>query len=234
MEIIKINSHLNLKLQISNNVFKPTSTSNILIKSASKKITSNSKILDLGCGSGAVGIALSKLNKITGTIYFSDLSKNALRDVKFNSNYHKINIVAKQGSLFEPWAKNKFDFIINDVAAISQKVAEFSNWYKGISCESGIDGTKLVNNVIAQSKKFLNENGCLLIPIISLSNEEKIIKEAKKKFTKIKLIDYLDWPLPKEMYKHKNILEDLKKKKKINYKIKWGLIICRTSVYMLK
>ena len=234
MKIIKINSKLNLKLQISDKVFTPTSTTNILIKSATKKIKKGSKILDLGCGSGAVGIALKKIKKISEPVYFSDLSAQAIKDVKFNSTFYKINTIAKKGSLFDPWKGHKFDFIINDVAAISQKIATLSNWYKGISCDSGLDGTKLVNKIISKSKNFLNENGSLFIPVISLSDEEKILNKAKKYFTTINLIDYLDWPLPKEMYKHKNILYDLKSRKKINFQIKWGLIICRTSVYMLK
>jgi len=233
MKNIKINSKLNLNLQISDKVFIPTSTTNILIEAAANKIKKKSKILDLGCGSGAVGFALSKLNKTYGPIYFSDISSIAIKDVKSNAKFHKITAIVKKGSLFDPWQNEKFDFIINDVAAISEKIAKISDWYKDVSCNSGIDGTKLVNRVIEKSKNFLNKNGSLFIPIISLSNEEKIIKKISKHFKKIKLVKSIDWPLPKEMYKYQKTLYDLKDRKKINFQIKWGLIICRTSVYMV-
>ena len=230
----KINSKKKIKLKISDSVFVPTSTTDILIKSSSKIIKKKSKILDLGCGSGVVGISLSKLGKTLPKVYFSDISNNAIQDVKFNAKLNNVDYVVKKGSLLNPWKNIKFDFIINDVAAISEKIADISNWYKNVSCISGVDGTKLVNKIINSSKKYLNKNGALFIPIISLSNEKKIINVAKKNYRKVVLIDYLDWPLPQEMYKHKKIIYDLKNKQKINFDEKWGMIICRTSVYMLK
>jgi release factor glutamine methyltransferase len=234
MKNIKINSKLNIKLKISNKVFIPTSTSSILIEASFKKINQKSKILDLGCGSGIIGISLGKILKTSSKIYFSDISSQAIEDVNFNANYHKIKFSAKVGSLFQPWKKEKFDFIINDIAAISEKIAKISNWYKNVSCDAGLDGTLLVNKVIAQSKKYLNDDGALILPLISLSNEKKILKEIKKNYKKVKLLEYVDWPLPKNMYKYKKVLYELKNKKKINFQVKWNMIICRTSVYMLK
>ena len=54
---------MNIKLKLSNKVFKPTGTSEILFKSAVKHIKKSLKILDLGCGSGYVGIAIEKNTK---------------------------------------------------------------------------------------------------------------------------------------------------------------------------
>ena len=56
----------------------------------------------------------------------------------------------------------------------------------------------------------------------------------KKKFQKVKLIDTIDWPLPIEMSQFKNKLKSLKNKKFINYKEKYGKIICSTSIYVAK
>jgi len=52
------------KLDIVTNksVFTPTGTSNLLIQVSKKVIKSKGKILDLGCGSGIIGISLSKTN----------------------------------------------------------------------------------------------------------------------------------------------------------------------------
>ena len=72
------------------------------------------------------------------------------------------------------------------------------------------------------------------MPTISLSNEKIIMKHMKKHFNKIDKISSVDWPLPKNMYTHEKLINDLKKKSFINFKKKWGLIICNTSVYMLK
>ena len=51
-----------LNLKISDNVFVPTATTNFLIDAVKNNENNKKKILDLGCGTGIVGIALSSLN----------------------------------------------------------------------------------------------------------------------------------------------------------------------------
>ena len=45
---------------IQNKVFVPTGTSELLIEATEKVIKKKKKILDLGCGSGIVGISIAK------------------------------------------------------------------------------------------------------------------------------------------------------------------------------
>ena len=76
----------------------------------------------------------------------------------------------------------KFDYILCDIAAIAEKVSEFSPWYKNCENNSGKDGTNHIVNVLKKSKKYLNPKGKLFFPIISLSNEKKILNVAKRNF----------------------------------------------------
>ena len=72
------------------------------------------------------------------------------------------------------------------------------------------------------------------MPLISLSNTSKIIKIAKKTFNKVKIISENKWFLPKEIEKHKKLLEKLKKSGKIDYEYKFGKYICFTKIIELK
>ena len=56
----------------------------------------------------------------------------------------------------------------------------------------------------------------------------------KKKFGKYVILKKKNWPLPKMMYKNKNILVDLNKKKRIKITEKYGLIIFSTKIIMVK
>ena len=75
--------------------------------------------------------------------------------------------------------------------------------------------------------------GKLFFPIISLSNEKKILSTAKRNFVNLEKLFSREWPLPKTMYSKKKTLYSLKKKKVINFQEKLGIIIFKTDIYMV-
>ena len=215
-------------------VFTPNATSDLLVTNSLKILKrKRSDVLDLGCGTGFVGLSIAKNLKVKNNYYFSDISKKAILLCKKNAKKNKIKIEAKNGALYKPWDDKKFDLIVESVSAIAKKVADISPWYtNNIPCACGQDGTVLVARVLKQSKKYLKKNGKLIFPIVSLSNKKKILKIARKYFKTVKLIDTKDWPLPKSMYSKSALLEKLKKKGLIDFKRKFGLILYTSDIYI--
>ena len=78
----------------------------------------------------------------------------------------------------------------------------------------------------------MNKNGILIFPIVTLSNKKKILRIAKKRFKKVKLLVSKDWPLPKSMYSQTNLLNSLKNKGIITFKKKYGLILYTSEIYV--
>ena len=223
-----------IKLHEGKNVFKPTQTTQYLYSSVIKDFPKKKiSIADMGCGNGVLGIGLVKTFKHINLLLFSDISKEALIACKKNVKKNLIklkNIKYVESSVFSNFENIKFDIIINDISGISEEVAKISPWFSKVSCESGLDGTKLTINFLKNYKKFLKKNGKVFFPIISLSNENKIFRYLIKNNIRYKILSNNSWPLPQDMMKFKEKIQKLKNKKYISYKEQFNLLIATTKI----
>ena len=64
-----------------------------------------------------------------------------------------------------------------------------------------------------------------------MSDVNSIKSHAQKYLKNLKNIKRKNWPLPKSMLKNIDLLRKLKKENKIDYKERFGIVICYTEVY---
>lgn len=214
------------------NTFKPNLTSSMLLDCATAIANSSFDILDLGCGSGYVGLELSKKIGLK-SISCSDLDPNSLHTVQKGFDKLNVDVDFRHGSLFEPWNSELFDLIIDDVSGVSKLIAEKSPWFKNVPCESGSCGTRLVNGVIKEAPNFLKKNGKLIFPIISLSKKSKIIDLAEEIYGNVQLFNRKEWFLPESMMLHKKLLDKERADGNISFDFKFGKVICFTEIYVV-
>ena len=219
---------------IKKNIFQPNLTTQLSYETAINIIKNQYEVLDLGCGSGIIGIMIMK--KFPNVkMNCSDVDSNSIDLTIKDFKKKKIKADIRKGDLLEVWSNKKFDYIINDVSGISSSIAKKSIWFSNnVPCDTGKDGSRLSVKIIKNSVKFLKKNGILQIPLISLSNIKKIIDTANIYFSEVKIHKSKDWFLPKEMESLKELMYKLKKLKYINFSEKFGKIVCNTAIAVCK
>ena len=227
---IQLNENENINLYLNKKVFAPNLTTFLLIKASKRIIKKKNKVLELGCGSGIISNYLYK-KKFIKKIYASDISNSAIDCSIFNAVRNKADYEIKKSKLFDNWKDYKFDFIINDISAVTTKLNPVSEWYEHAPNDSGSDGIKFTIKILSEFKKYINKNGKMIIPIIGLANKKKIITYMEKNSIEYKKMYSQDWPLPKQFYKHKKLLLNLKKKNIIEFEEKFGFLITKTEIY---
>ena len=180
-------------------VFKRNLTSKVLEKAAAAQINksgNNLSILEIGCGDGNISRNLAQKfpdNKF----YASDISNEAVSLAKQLDLENKIDFRISNG--IEEWLNFEFDLIICDISAISEIIADLSDWYDGVSCETGEDGLRIIYEVIQSRKKISHKKSILLIPIISLCNVKKQEKFLNDTFSSVEYSKKIEWPIPEDL-----------------------------------
>ena len=218
-------------LTTASGVFMPTATTSLLIHAVQDAISEPVTLLDLGCGSGVVGLALYLQNLVKPPLHASDLSEKAVRCSHENFKRYKCPAEVCNGSLFDPWLGKKFELIIDDISGVAQDVAIVSPWFKGVPCETGKDGTGLVVEILRQAPSFLADKGRLFFPALSLSNTELLVKTAKENFREVEMVARQEWPLPAELKAYIPLLRKLNKEGSIRFQERFGMVLCYTEIY---
>lgn len=212
-------------------VFLPTGTTKLLIQAVEQTVSEPAVMLDLGCGSGIVGLALYLRGLVKTPLFASDLSEPAVRCSRMNHERYGCSSDVRAGPLFEPWSGSKFDVIVDDISGVAQEVAAVSPWFDGVPCDSGRDGTSLVVDIIRAAPRHLASRGRFFFPVISLSRTDVLLDEAANNFSTVERIARQEWPLPDELKLQMPLLDRLNDEGCIKLHKRFGMVLWYTEIY---
>tara|TARA_B100000902_G_scaffold280911_1_gene266775 strand:- start:1569 stop:2471 length:903 start_codon:yes stop_codon:yes gene_type:complete len=181
-----------MKFFLTNNVLIPRQDTELVIDLILEKYhrQKNIDILDLGAGSGVIGIVLANKFK-NANVLLSDISSDAIDIAKKNILFHKLkNISTIKSDWFTNITNKKFDLIISNPPYINKSDSHLKNKELLFEPKNALiseqKGYADIIKVIKLSPKFLNSNGALYIE--HGYNQSKKIKELflKNNFIKIK------------------------------------------------
>ena len=186
---------MKLDFYVDENVLIPQPDTEILVEKAieeAKKIE-NVEILDICTGSGCIGISIAK-NIENAKVTLVDISENVIEIAKKNALRNKVEsqLTFIQSNMFEKVEK-KFDIIVSNPPYIKTDVIpkldkQVQN-EPHIALDGGKDGLKFYKIIIEEAKKYLKENGKLILEIGYDQKEEveNLIKQSRQ-YKKIEVI----------------------------------------------
>ena len=155
---------------LDKNSLIPRQDTELLIDLVLKRYDKGSKlnILDLGTGSGVIGITLSKLYP-NSMITISDISSKALNVANKNIKNHNVsNIRSLESDWFNSFKeKELFDLILTNPPYISKDDDHLNNLELGYEPTNALvasnNGFADIFKIIDTSPRFLNSEGLLMI-----------------------------------------------------------------------
>ena len=133
------------ELRLSSNplVFKPTLTTLLLTEQVLNAGLEMRTVLDLGCGSApiAIALALSGARHVYATDLMPQASALAAKNVRLNHVQQKITVL--NGDLFEPVRRMKFDIIVDDDGPGLAETMRESVLQRGVRADEAAPGSGL-------------------------------------------------------------------------------------------
>jgi release factor glutamine methyltransferase len=143
-------------------------------------------VLDLCCGSGAVGISIAKICsnvKVTA----SDISEEAVATARENAENLRVKMKFVTGDMFEPVKGRKFDMIVSNPPYIRTKMIailqeEVKDHEPRNALDGGLDGLNFYRIIVEKAADYLKPGGFLLMEIGHDQGEDlrKMLKDSGK------------------------------------------------------
>lgn len=161
---------MSLQFSVTPDVLIPRQDTEILVEKVISlaKMFKGPRIIDIGTGSGAIAISLAKYvpNSI---VYAVDVSKAALAVAEKNAHLNGVAINFLEGDMFTALDEEKFDIIVSNPPYISSNdIAELMPEVKFEplqALDGGKDGLWFYRQIVAESPKYLNQQGFVALEI---------------------------------------------------------------------
>ena len=154
--------------KVNPHVLIPRADTEILIEKALSKINvrDHTEILDLGCGTGIIGITIAierPLSKVT----LIDQSEHAIQNTKENQTLHQVtNAMIQKSDWFSGLDQTRFDVILSNPPYLEDNDPHLSQGLEDEPLDalvSGPTGIEAIQYIIENAKNYIKPSGWLLI-----------------------------------------------------------------------
>lgn len=165
-------------------VLIPRADTEILIEKVLSKINmyDSCDLLDLGCGTGIIGITLA-LERPLSKVTLVDQSDNALKNTTDNQLFHQSsNIMIQKSDWFNSLDQTKFDVIVSNPPYLKESDPHLVGDLEHEPIDalvSGPTGQEVIHHIIGNANNYMKHQGWLFIE--HGYNQAEIVKDLFKK-----------------------------------------------------
>ena len=154
--------------KVNPHVLIPRADTEILIEKALTKINlrDHTEILDLGCGTGIIGITIA-LERPLSNVTLIDQSEHAIQNTKENQTLHQVtNVMIQKSDWFSALDQTRFDVILSNPPYLEDNDPHLSQGLEDEPLDalvSGPTGIEAIQYIIENAKNHIKPSGWLFI-----------------------------------------------------------------------
>ena len=154
--------------KVNPHVLIPRADTEILIEKALSKINAHDlyEILDLGCGTGIIGITIA-LERSLSKVTLIDQSEYAIQNTKQNETLHQVtNVMIQKSDWFSALDQTRFDVILSNPPYLEDNDPHLSQGLEDEPLDalvSGPTGIEAIQYIIENAKNHIKPSGWLFI-----------------------------------------------------------------------
>lgn len=152
------------EFDVPDTVYCPREDSELLAKAIEEMNLQGKNVLEVGCGSGLLSVLMAKNGAVVTS---ADINPDAVEAAKNNAVKNNAKITAFVSDMFENITE-KFDLIVFNPPYLPDDDNELT--YSG-----GETGREVIEKFICDVKRFLNNDGIVLMVISSLTGEREVL-----------------------------------------------------------
>ena len=169
----------------------PRMETELVCEQAILRTNANSRVLDLCCGSGAIGLTIKA--ETGANVVLTDISPNAVKVAKRNAKKLGLSPSILCGDMFSK-ATGKFDVIVSNPPYIATAVvptldSKVKNYEPHTALDGGADGLDFYRIIASQAPNYLVDGGTLVLEI-GFDQGEAVANLLKDSFDVVVKADY--------------------------------------------
>jgi release factor glutamine methyltransferase len=154
--------------KVNPHVLIPRADTEVLIEKALSKINvcDHTEILDLGCGTGIIGITIA-LERPFSKVTLIDKSEHAIKNTKENQTFYQVtNVMIQKSDWFSTLDQTRFDVILSNPPYLEDNDPHLSQGLEDEPLDalvSGPTGIEAIQYIIENAKNHIKPSGWLFI-----------------------------------------------------------------------